>query len=288
MIRGIDEGYFINKGNKSPIHCLVQTYNAVGKLANMHFHNYIEILYGLEGCAKIWIDEKIYHLQKNDICIINPRKSHYIYTDDINIKYYVIKFSPDLLFLGGKINEELKYILPIIQNDEKLKPILKNTDCKIKKIAEDILEEWESERAGYEFFLRANVIRLFGEIVRLRADNNEIRSFNQYDKNSMIIIASLAYISDNLLEITEEDAAKYANMSYSYFSRCFKNTMNKNFSKYIEELKIDEAKKKLLTEDKSITDIAMELGYSTTSHFISNFKKSTNQTPLAYKKTYKI
>ena len=73
-------------------------------------------------------------------------------------------------------------------------------------------------------------------------------------------------------------------MSYSYFSRSFKSVMGKNFAKFLNEIKIDAAKRLLLTTNKTITEISMETGFSSSSHFISNFSKSVGITPLAYRK----
>ena len=52
---------------------------------------------------------------------------------------------------------------------------------------------------------------------------------------------------------------------------------------YINQLKIREARK-LLREGHSITETAMELGFSSSSYFAVLFKKITLYTPQEYRK----
>lgn len=53
---------------------------------------------------------------------------------------------------------------------------------------------------------------------------------------------------------------------------------------YITNKRVNESKKLLLLSDKSITEIALEVGYSDYNYFIKVFKKKTGETPLRFKK----
>ena len=52
---------------------------------------------------------------------------------------------------------------------------------------------------------------------------------------------------------------------------------------YINQLKIREAKK-LLKEGRSVTEVALELGFSSSNYFAVLFKKITLYTPTEYQK----
>lgn len=69
-------------------------------------------------------------------------------------------------------------------------------------------------------------------------------------------------------------------------SRLFKNETGKNFVEYLHALRIEKAKKLLVTEDKSIFDIASECGYIDNHSFIRNFKKLAGITPSSYRKVF--
>lgn len=55
--------------------------------------------------------------------------------------------------------------------------------------------------------------------------------------------------------------------------------------KYLNKRRMEIAKNLLLSTDKHIHEIASELGYENTNHFINLFKKETGLTPLVYRDT---
>ena len=61
--------------------------------------------------------------------------------------------------------------------------------------------------------------------------------------------------------------------------------MGKSFTSFVNELKLEEAKRMLLTTNKSIAQISAQAGFSSQSYFIAKFKQYTNMTPLQYKKS---
>ena len=60
--------------------------------------------------------------------------------------------------------------------------------------------------------------------------------------------------------------------------------MGKGFTEYVMSVKINESKKLLAKGEKSVTDIAMELGFSSVSYFAKQFKKETGLTPYKFVK----
>lgn len=71
---------------------------------------------------------------------------------------------------------------------------------------------------------------------------------------------------------------------YSYLSRLFSNSENITIEKYIALQKIEKAKELLSHKRYRISEIANHLHYKNTSHFSTQFKKITNQTPSDYQK----
>ena len=60
----------------------------------------------------------------------------------------------------------------------------------------------------------------------------------------------------------------------------------KSFMDYLEEYKINEAKRLLLQTDKTVSEIAQELNYTNAQNFIRFFSKSTGVTPGKFRKLY--
>lgn len=86
--------------------------------------------------------------------------------------------------------------------------------------------------------------------------------------------------------VTLEDAAAMAGFSPAYFSGIFKKQTGQNFSEYLTEVRIQEAKRLLRTSDKSISDIAAMTGYPDDKYFRKLFKKVVGIKASEYRKLY--
>ena len=74
-------------------------------------------------------------------------------------------------------------------------------------------------------------------------------------------------------------------MSYSHFSRAFKQSMGVSPNVYMTEQRIERAKKLLSETDLRIADIALRTGFASQSHFTSTFRKLVWTTPKAFRDT---
>lgn len=77
--------------------------------------------------------------------------------------------------------------------------------------------------------------------------------------------------------------AKSLNISTPYLNECVKTATGNSVSYHIQQRVILEAKRLLYHSNKSIKEIAGELGYDDYSYFIRLFVKITGMTPLAFR-----
>ena len=73
----------------------------------------------------------------------------------------------------------------------------------------------------------------------------------------------------------------------NYLNEIITSTMGLGAKQYIQNKVMDEAKRLLVYTDFPISDIALELCFSTVSYFIRSFRQHTGETPLMYRKTHK-
>ena len=178
---------------------------------------------------------------------------------------------------------ESRYVIPFNSGNylENFYSDREIADTQIADLLFEIMEEWDKKEIGYELFIRGNIQKIFGIIFRIM--NNKGLNVQQTPLSD-VMKKALEHVSINYSTTTEIETAKVCGMSYTHFSRTFKSEFKQTFNEYLLFIKLKEAEKMLLSTDKSITEIAIETGFSSSSHFISLFKKNKDITPKQYRK----
>lgn len=73
------------------------------------------------------------------------------------------------------------------------------------------------------------------------------------------------------------------NFDYSHLSSMFSRLEGKSIQHYQQDIKTERVKELLEYDELSISEIAMDLGYSSAAYLSTQFKKSTGLTPSQYK-----
>ena len=99
---------------------------------------------------------------------------------------------------------------------------------------------------------------------------------------------SLDYLSAHITEpIRLSSLANAAGYSLSHFKAKFKETVGVTPAEYVTMQKIELAKRRLTEGNESITELAYNLGYSSSNYFCSVFKKMMNCSPQNYRLRYR-
>jgi AraC-like DNA-binding protein len=97
------------------------------------------------------------------------------------------------------------------------------------------------------------------------------------------IVAAINHIlSDLTRQYSVPELASKVGMSQSAFARQFKETTGESPYRFIKQQRLERACVCLIEEGKSVSDTAMEVGYSSLSHFINEFKRHFGVTPGQY------
>lgn len=73
-------------------------------------------------------------------------------------------------------------------------------------------------------------------------------------------------------------------ISSVYLSIYFKQSTGQNLFDYIRDVRVEQAKILLRSSEKSVTEIALDVGYPDMAYFAHVFKKAVGTTPLAYRR----
>lgn len=97
------------------------------------------------------------------------------------------------------------------------------------------------------------------------------------------------YIAHNYeKDLKLERLAMIFSYNSSYLGTLFKQTTGKSFNTYLDVLRIEEAKKMLLSQQYKVYEIAHLVGYSSVDYFYSKFKKYVDMSPKQFQQQHLI
>ncbi|RYY22217.1 MAG: AraC family transcriptional regulator [Chitinophagaceae bacterium] len=99
----------------------------------------------------------------------------------------------------------------------------------------------------------------------------------------MFIIDSIHYREDQPKKKYSELISQHLHHDYSHLSNLFSQVEGITIEQYILNQKIEKVKELLMYNELSLSQIAFQLGYSSTAHLSAQFKKITGLTPSKFK-----
>jgi AraC-like DNA-binding protein len=84
--------------------------------------------------------------------------------------------------------------------------------------------------------------------------------------------------------LTLERVATKAGLSPYHFQRMFAQAFAETPHEYLTRIRLDRAKALLMTEHLPVTDVCLEVGFSSLGSFSSMFTRHVGQTPSAYRR----
>lgn len=197
-----------------------------------------------------------------------------------------------------------KYVNPIFKKYFQLKEQLSSIDIWLLSVFSGVSIIWFAYNIGsytsyivgalsFSFVLYL-IVLLF--MFRNKRGSTFFEEKEKY-KNTKIDAKTIDYINSkiNLVKekelylnsrITLEDIAKELKVSKHSLSQFLNGELDKSFSVFINELRIEKAKELLKTPHPyTIETIGYECGFNSKSNFYTSFKKRTGQTPSDYQKS---
>ena len=197
-----------------------------------------------------------------------------------------------------KLQQKEKFVESVDKSVQAIIKKGKNTEQKLDQMHQDLLQTFYS-------CLRDNHIQahvLFQDETLRELDENAERtgedmiSFASYlfekssealhvfDESSDVIGSVKKYISEHFKEdIDRNGIASVAFITPNYLSKRFRIEIGMSLREYINQLRIEEAKRLLLSTNLSVSDIAVEVGYDNISYFSTVFRKLCGVSPVDWR-----
>ena len=230
-----------------------------------HFHDTYSISLITNGICNFCIEDTKYTAAKGLIRVINPYEIHEIYDsswEHINLvltAYFVQSIAKDIKPVQKNSNIHFQTII----NDKKIAMYIKNLHNKKDKIIVKDIVKYILQRYSYQDLSKETP----------HAKKAELQKAISY-----------MYQNANNFEITLDEIASFSQISKYHFLREFKREFGLTPYKYIQNIKINNARK-MLYLDIPLCEIAQECGFFDQSHFIKIYKNFFGHTPSKiYKK----
>ena len=271
-----------------PVSSHIQESNRAGVMAGPHVHNKIEILYCFSGKLAVRVNSEQFLFRAGDLVLINSNAIHSV--DALEAEknsYFVFQFQPELLYSAAPSSMELRYMLPFtLQNSatQKFFSEAELHDTVVPRIVEDLHREYTNRGFGCEMALRLGIQQLFLWILR-RWNEQGITVALASGEDVRRLSAAFDYVWENYgQEITVAQMATLCKMSYPYFSRFFHRLTGQKFVQYLNFIRILHAKTLLSTSALPVTEIAFQVGFSSPSYFIEQFRREVGIPPHRYRR----
>ena len=261
-------------------------YNDLNTNYDPHWHNALEIICSIDNYYDAVIADTTYRIREGDILIIPSGEIHQLIAPETGTRFIFMIDLSVISKICGFSNIQALMSQPLhITNTS---PPYISDD--LHRILMQVSTEYFGMGAYKELTIFSLLINFFVHI-----GNNHINS-SQFFPNVRVYKQKeyiqkfndvMDYIDAHYMdELTLEDVASTIGFSKYHFTRLFKQYTNTTFYDYLSFKRIKVAENLLMQPDLSITEVALQSGFSSISTFNRCFKQQKNCTPSEYRNLY--
>ena len=101
-----------------------------------------------------------------------------------------------------------------------------------------------------------------------------------------LVRAAMAYIHDHATEpLSRRDIAQHIGITEDHLTFCFRQELGTTPIEYLQRYRINQAKRLLKGSRQTITEIALNVGFSDASYFSRIFRRETGMSPEAFRRS---
>lgn len=239
-----------------------------------HYHEFYELYYLESGQRYHFIDNNMYNVEGGQFLLFEPYMLHHSYGEkDVPFCRLVIYFREDEI-----ISEELKEIL---KGSTGAYQLSKDETHQFYQLMNMIYTEKQNPQEYSNEYCQSLLNTMLIILFRNKRQKMKLIQKNQ-------ITEIISYINANYMyDLSIADIAGHFYMSPFYLCREFKKYTNSTINQYINKTRIMNAQRMLYSSDDNITNISINTGFASVSHFGRVFKEITGSTPTSWRKRRK-
>lgn len=236
-----------------------------------------------EGSGTYNIDFEQYTFTDNVLFFLSPGQVFTVDSEQIKTAYkltfkrdfYCIQTHDAEVACNGILFNNI-YQTPFV------KPCKKDTK-KLNYILENLIEEFQQNETAQYDMLQAYLKQFIINSVRIKKENHVIKE----DTETRLFKDFSLLVEQNFKTMhTVTDYANRLGLSPKSITKHFQKLGAKTPSEFIKNRILLEAKRLLIYTDKTVKEIAFELGFNDPAYFTRFFTKAILKSPLQFKKEY--
>lgn len=273
--------YMIHEGFE-----VYEKFGAPTGAATMHYHNFYEIIYVLEGEYSSLLGTRTYHMKKGDFLLIDRNEMHRYHHEEKKhdssrriilwvTEEMLQRLSENQMDLTAcfREHESKSYHFPIYY-EEMLRGYL------LKLAMQDMRE---SKLPGAKEIADRGYLTLFFVYLNILCEKREYLDVSTSLESDPLVEQVSQYVEQHIGEaIYVEQLADFVHMSKYYFLRKFKELTGVTVHNFVIHKKMIFACA-LLKEEKSVHETARLCGFSEYSVFLRNFQNTIGVNPSSYR-----
>ncbi|MGA0334572.1 MAG: AraC family transcriptional regulator [Kiritimatiellia bacterium] len=252
-----------------------------------HYHDFCELTIVSRGSAIHNLEGSESPVTAGDVFLLQGKQRHFFHSRE-NLNLVNVMYDPEGIGLPEKELRRLPgycamFLLePTYRRQHRFASLLHLKRIPLAQV-ESIVARMEAEsnarEAGYEAALLAKLLELIINLSRLymQSETTEARALLRVGH----VIGSLE--SNYAKDWTLDEILHIAHMSKSNLMRVFKNATGQSPIEYLLRMRIQEAMKRLIHTDLSITEIAMDVGFNDSNYFSRQFRQALGQSPRDFR-----
>jgi AraC-like DNA-binding protein len=248
----------------------------------LHWHDFIELLFLREGEATVILGQSAQSVATGDLLCINPNEPHSFQSVGA-ASFGVVQVKLELLTAGQR---DPQGAARLFASRHLLPAHIPHQHPAAAGWRRTLQETLDEIAVGDEISTLRAIALTFGlisEIIRtLPADAPAAPPPSRIDLERLYRLQDFvrARFAE---EITLHDAAEALAVSRPHLCRLVRQWTGHSFFDYVREFRLTRAQQLLRTTDCSITHIAGEVGYTSSTAFDRAFRHFTGATPRAYR-----
>lgn len=257
-----------------------EMFNRPGDVMAWHCHPEMEVQYVREGSAQIRLVSGIINLKQGDFFLVNSNTLHFACSQDRGL-LDIFVFSPLLVEGTRKSAIAVNYVEPLIHDHEfdGRKIILSRAQT---YSYEDAFQKLKNDTPGYEVAVRNALSEVvFTAWTMIKPDQSR-PVYPDRDKERITVM--LDYIHGHYMEnVSLEDIAETAHVGKREALRCFHRTIGEAPMRYLMKYRLMKSADAFIRDpDRSVSETAMQCGFSSPSYFTKKFREFYLCTPKEF------